>query len=130
MQKPDIKNSTRSSQEEKGEVGKKSEKLASSPLMEKMESENQRLSKKIESQQAAYEASQELDGTFGWQLPGTNAFSVRYWAMMYGVGEKAVCAWITKYKIPYIGAEAKNSFIDLDVFIRCMSQEPANEQAK
>lgn len=121
MCEQDNKNSTRSSQEEKGEVGKKPKKLTPSKQIEKLEQENQRL-------KSAYEASQDLDGTFGWKLPGTNAFSVRYWAMMYGVGEKAICTWITKYKIPYIGAEAKNSFIELDVFIKCMSQEHANGQ--
>ena len=115
MQKPDNTNSTRTPQEEKGEVGKK---------LKKLEAENKRLKKKVESQDRAYEASQELDGSFGWKLPGIEAYSIRYWAAMFNMDVETLCKKVSQMKIPHIGFEIKNSYIETENITTLMLKTP------
>jgi len=115
MCEQDNTNSTRSSQEEKGEVGKK---------LKKLEAENRRLKKKMESQGKAYEESQELDGSFGWKLPGIEAYSIRYWAAMFNMDIETLCKKVSQLKIPHIGFEIKNSYIETENITTLLLKTP------
>lgn len=58
-----------------------------------------------------YKNADNLTCVPGWQMPENGLYGIDFWSHMWKRPEKTICEWIKKYKIPFIGVDAKNSYI-------------------